>query len=538
MITNRIKNWGINILNDIKPNDKSDKFILGTAVVLFLFTAFYSFFSDIMYDEAYTYTYYANRRQPLFLAFSFLNNHPFNSLLIYLFSFLVPDNEFFIRLPNLLFLILYLIYAIRISKKITKDALAKALVFSCLALYYFLIPNYFSLARGYGISSTLVLIFIYNISTKEQDFKQIVTNFYILLLATFTFTALIPLVASVAVYYVLFEIKFKLIKFIKFAFLDLGLMLFGFSWTMFNLIAASADGKPLPSSVDGFLESTIGSYLTSFSDFLPNTENKYFLILFAVIIVMSFAFFFIQKPKQVKISFILILTFLLFFIGSTISGRPHITERGLIPFFSIFILSLIELVKLSCNKLTIKRTYFLIAQGILTSLIITNFIYNSCTKNLFTNRGDHKEKIFKDLDIYLTHENPYSNIKFYLEKFKTNPPVERIKSDSTFTEVQLTKTIKGFYSFKKRLLLLEASDNADTGGRFSLHIKPKNKKHLSSIVKKNGFDNNNFSWEKSYRNSNYKVIILPEYKIKSFKISQFKGKENKWHTSIINNNHL
>ena len=538
MITEIFKNWGITILNEIKPNNKSDKLILGTAIVLFLFTAFYSFFSDITYDEAFTYTYYANRKHPLFLAFSFLNNHPFNSLLIYLFSFLVPDNEFFIRLPNLLFLVLYLIYAIRISKAITKSYLSKVLVFSCLTLYYFLIPHYFSLARGYGISSALVLIFAYNISTKEQDFKQIITNFYILLLATFTFTALIPLVASIAVYYVLFEIKFKLIEFIKFAFLDLGVMLFGFSWTLFNLIAASADGKPLPYSAGGFLESTIGSYLTSFSNFIPNNENEYFLILFAVIILISFAFFFIQKPKQVKISFILILTFLFFFIGSTISGRPHITGRGLIPFFSIFILSLIELIKLSCNKLTIKKTYFLIAQGILTSLIITNFMYNSFTTNLITNRGDHKKKIFKDLNIYVTHPNPFSNIKFYLEKFKTNPPIERIKSDSTFTEVQLTKTIKGFYSFKKKLLLLEASENANTRDQFLLHIKPKNNKHLSSIIKKNGFDNNNFSWEKSYRNSNYKIIILPKYKIKSFKIGQFKGKENKWDTSIINNNHL
>ena len=531
MVTDRIKKWGIEVRDDLRPNDKVDYFTLMSSLALFIYTITFSLLSDLTSDEAFTYINYSTKENPLFLSFHFANNHPLNSFLIYITSFLFPYKDFFIRLPNILFLIIYLIYAIKISKT-KKNSHSKLLVFSFLAFYYFLTPTFFSQARGYGIAAALVLIFLFRFSKGEQDFKKIITNFYILLLATSAFTGLIPLVLAVAVYYVFFELKLKVFKFIKDSIFDILILLIGFSWLLYNLIEVSASGKPLYGSESGFLQSTIGFYLNSFLNLSPEIENETFFVICTTIFLMIFTFFLFKKSKETRVSFIFALTFLIFYLSSIISERPHITGRLLLPLFPLVVLSLFELLGLIRSELKVKKAIFNVVQVMLGCLIFMNFIFKSYKTNPKIVRGSYQEKIFDDLNFRVKHAGCCSSIPFYLEKVKTYPPINKIKSDTSFTEIEFTKEMKGYYSFEKGALLLEASDSSDVETRFLFHIHPKDIKALSANRRQYGFDNKDFSWNE--KNGNYQLIIFPDYEIKFFKVGQFNKNGPKWKNSIIN----
>ena len=62
--------------------------------------------TTMQYDEAYSYLYYGTTLDDV-RDLSLANNHPLNSFLIYLSSYFSPYNDFMIRLPNIIFLILY-----------------------------------------------------------------------------------------------------------------------------------------------------------------------------------------------------------------------------------------------------------------------------------------------------------------------------------------------------------------------------------------------------------------------------------------------
>lgn len=530
MITARIKAWNSKVIDDLKPVNKTDYFLLIVSLALLIYTIVFALTSDITYDEAYTYMYYSTKSKPNFLAFDLANNHPLNSLLIYFSSFLFPYREFFIRLPNILFLILYLVYAIRISKSKAFSSI-KVLTFSFLALYHFLIPDFFSQARGYGMASCLVLIFLHHFIQNDQSFKNITKSFYILFLATFAFTGLIPLVVAVSIYYLFFEIKFKAFAFIQKTFIDIFLLLLGYLWLLYNLFVTTSAEKPLYGSEEPFAVATLGYYLNSFSDFIP-TVGQLSLQLFYAIIILVFLFFFIKKPKSTKITFITLLTFLLFFIGSKISNRPNITGRILLPLFPLVVLSFSELFLLVIKQLKISKKYVLVFSSVIVGFMCLNFFYKAYQTDPSTVRGNFQKEIFENLNLNVTANEWTAAIPFYLNKFKNYPP----KENPLFSEIVLTEEIKCFYSFEKGVLVLEASKKIDINKPFFLRIFPENQEDLPKDRVEDGFENDDFSWKSIKKiGESYEVKTLPNYAIKHIIIGQFDETGEKWAKKVTNN---
>jgi hypothetical protein len=115
--------------------------------------------TGITYDEAFTYLNYVLPGFPKsLLANHLLNNHLLNSLLIQMSCFISQTryNEFFIRLPNLLFYAIYILFAYRTAKE-SKNPFFMFVLF--ISNYY--LNEFMGLARGYGMASSCVLIALY-----------------------------------------------------------------------------------------------------------------------------------------------------------------------------------------------------------------------------------------------------------------------------------------------------------------------------------------------------------------------------------------
>ena len=332
-----------------------------------------------------------------------------------------------IRLPNIIFLIVYLFFAIQISQK-TKF---KLLTFGFLTLYWYLIPGYFSQARGYGPSTSLVLIFLYQFLNKPNSVKTILSSIAVLLLASYAFLGLIPLVISACIYYFVFEIR-SLIHFVnKNRFIVLGLF-FGIVYISYLLFSVSSDGKPLYGAYNNsFLASTIGFYKDSFflghydfgtvsknmeaiSSLYNNSSTS--LIYFVVVYLCFIAFALYKKQRsKIKVSLVAIMCFTLLYLSSIIMNKPFITGRSLLPFFPVVVMSIVEIIEYFVsfiNVIDLNGRYKRIISLLLFIGLLFNYKNTTEDKIFHILKKDKQEKI-KDI---LTKEGWPPTKRYYIKK--------------------------------------------------------------------------------------------------------------------------
>jgi hypothetical protein len=88
-----------------KSIDIEQIIILFSSLIFFVLLIIKANLTPITYDEAYTFLKYAITKD--FFSISLANNHFLNSIFIYIATFYSED-VFFIRLPNLLFGLIYI----------------------------------------------------------------------------------------------------------------------------------------------------------------------------------------------------------------------------------------------------------------------------------------------------------------------------------------------------------------------------------------------------------------------------------------------
>jgi hypothetical protein len=149
----------------ISQKTDSDKLTIGIIVcigiILWTYSIIRAWLLPLTGDEIYTYEYFVKKGIFLISDYKYFasNNHLLNTWLMEIFYKLFGDNDFVIRIPNLLAQILFLIYS---------GKLAMLLNIRVLTIPAFLILNlnpylddYFILARGYGISMGLMMVSLY-----------------------------------------------------------------------------------------------------------------------------------------------------------------------------------------------------------------------------------------------------------------------------------------------------------------------------------------------------------------------------------------
>ena len=316
----------------------------------------------ITYDEAYSLYYYAGFSSGYydpsthgFLRFDIANNHPLNSALMGLSTYIFGDSEFAIRLPNVIMGIIYVMCIFLIVQKQIFNQ-------SCLLIIALFLGNsylieYFSLARGYGIATACV---------------QIGLTF--LLLATdlrrgYTLLLLLLLISSLSIFS-----TFPLIDSAVMTLVGLGLIvkrkteIFDGMNDKMGLMLRSDPTKILIGSLICCLLSLIPIYLLMKVSApglpLANNDGNIFQAMFVPIIGMYF------WPSPINIGIISIVIFLviiiniyhrsfsfisLFLVGmmiitililgasANVLSKPYPPTRALLPYLPVFLLAVVSM---------------------------------------------------------------------------------------------------------------------------------------------------------------------------------------------------
>lgn len=320
------------------------KFLFFCSLVLLLLKAFLNL---ITFDEAQTYLNYVYTNN--LFNFGIANNHPFNTFLIYLFT-KFKNTVFFIRLPNVIFGIVYIFISYKISKG------HKSPVFSFLLLVFNIyLIDFFSLGRGYGISASLILFSFY---------MYFYTNF-----KTRLFFALFGLIISSYTIYYTSIILFSFCIIISYSYIKVKNIKSIFEILLSLLVAFPA--VYLMNLVSNLDKNLITGDLWTNNDLLgfyglANLINPTINYLGSIQIFLLFVFLDIKKIKDnFMINSIFFTSFLFFYFIPLIFNKQIPIGRIFVPFLPLLFLFFILNIKLNLFK------------GYLISLlIIFNFIIN------------------------------------------------------------------------------------------------------------------------------------------------------------------
>ncbi len=175
--------------------------LIGISVLTLIIIKAYS--TSFTHDESFSYLHYISQTFMDILSYSnsYTNNHILNSIGMKYAEKLFGTSEISLRLPNILLLIIYIIYSFLIVKKTN--------IFLATSIYILLLTNislvdFFGLARGYGLSIGFMMMALYYlIEALQTNKKSALVLFHLgALLATLSnFTLLNFYLAGITILY-------------------------------------------------------------------------------------------------------------------------------------------------------------------------------------------------------------------------------------------------------------------------------------------------------------------------------------------------
>lgn len=348
---------------------------LAFTFILLFFILFKSFVVQISYDEAFSFLQYTYTKN--FFNIGLANNHLLNTLLIYPFS-LIDLSEFFLRLPNILSGVLYIFICIKLSEKTNN----KILTFSILTLCPYLI-EFFSIARGYGISSFLILSGLYFFINESKNW--IFLSPICFLLSSFSINIMIIILwvfvfVNFKTYFLKIDLK-KIALLLILSFFTLGIV--------FTVFTVTSVGKPIYG-----IEKISFSYLllSSFGIVeLYKVNNILIKILFSLIFFLPLLFFRIQDDISKRLTLISFGSLFLAFLLPLVFEKPFPQLRILLPFLPGLLISISTTLNslFNRNKNSMKNLSYLLIIFLSLNMIST-----------------------LDLDSYYDWEAPYERSHF------------------------------------------------------------------------------------------------------------------------------
>ena len=168
--------------NNNKTLINSILFTLG--LLIFSYTSIRAYLLSFTWDESYSYLKFVRNNFIFFSEYDRLsaNNHLLNTWLMEFCSNIFGTNEFVLRLPNLFGHFIFLIYSAKLSKKLSSNILIIG-SFILFNINPFLL-DFFSLARGYGLSMGLMMGSIYFAYKFIRNENYLYSAIYSILFAT------------------------------------------------------------------------------------------------------------------------------------------------------------------------------------------------------------------------------------------------------------------------------------------------------------------------------------------------------------------
>ena len=307
--------------------------------VLFGFVVIKAGSTDMTFDEAWTFLSYG--RSPLgFTTLDLANDHPLNSILIFLATRLFGDSELVVRLPNILAGALYLAS----SATIVRHSRFKLASFAICALQPFFL-DYFSLARGYGIAVALVQYGLAQHFAIGQGARRFPMLLGATLLASLSiFSTVVVLYALVAAHALvgLWPRRSTAAALSKLLWADgaIVFLVLGLA-PVAGLIWVSRRGLPLYGSQAGFFDSVALSFARMYVPadwaFAAAVTGIVLLVLTLLASVRAL------RAQTATLLLTVMLALAAVFLSARVLGRPLPTGRVLLPWVPVWNLAVIGL---------------------------------------------------------------------------------------------------------------------------------------------------------------------------------------------------
>lgn len=327
----------------------------------------------ITYDETATAVYYINFSYLDIIKYpgSWPSNHILNTLLVKFFTSLYGKEQWVVRLPSVFSFLIYC-YAVYLFCKTVFSIHSKLFLFGALIFFLnFYLIDFFSLSRGYALSSaflTLSVAFLIKSYIDRNDILQWFGFLCAILSSYANFTSLVYLISACIAFVVYFVFvnnpRKKVITWNNFLFL---LVSAGYGLLIITpIIKMKQDDQFKYWTSNGFINDTMVSTVNCFKYASPNLEQiDSFNVSIAIISLVFFILFFwiyrilkhryltqaLKNPIFLSNSLILITT-LISIANCIFTNTPYLNARTALffyPMFSMLICSIIS----SLNKTSV-----------------------------------------------------------------------------------------------------------------------------------------------------------------------------------------
>lgn len=341
---------------------------------------------SVTHDEALTYHNYVQNTYAGIVAnvHGIANNHFLNSILSKISIDCFQDNLFFLRLPNLLAQIIYLVFSFLLCKRLFKNKYYILFSFALLQLNPFMF-EFWGLCRGYGLSIAFMMGSIYFLLRYLDTHKiaALIFHYLLMMMAVYANLSLLNFALGCIAVISLHLLLQRNIKLIITTAIPLAVSAFIIYYLIATPIAVMKEtGQLYYGGENNFIKDTIGSLLQD-SLYLDDNGTVMFIIgiLMFVLVAASGIYLLVKTIRQraVHIPMGLVLCSLLFIPALSTIVQFHLLHnkylifRTALFFYPLFILYFVyALYRLTDNRIKLRRRLILI----ISILFVFNFVRN------------------------------------------------------------------------------------------------------------------------------------------------------------------
>ena len=345
------------------------------------FIFYKAFITEITVDEAYSFLNYSYVENVLNIGIA--NNHLLNSYLVTLFQNF-GYSEIFLRLPNVIFGWIYIALVINVSLK-SKNYLLSLFL---LILNPYVI-DFFSISRGYGITTSLIFLSIYS----YLYFKNYNLYFSIFFLIIATTSYHVAVVFLILFYVVNIKDLYQLKGKVSFLIVSFLVSLASY-WNIRVLFFITSFEKPLYGVQSLTLQDLI---IGSFGLNALYIEQNIFFNIFLNLVIFLPIFLINTFDKKTLVTFIVSYGSLFsIYLIPFILGKPYPLLREVVPFLPPILL----LSSISINNLfsKIKRLKIEFVSSLIVIILVFNFVNNIDTNQTIDWKDGMSKKLVLETD--------------------------------------------------------------------------------------------------------------------------------------------
>ena len=473
-------------------------FFSGTIVFIYIIVR--AVLLDVTYDEAWTIETFVTADWINIINYTptAANNHMINSLLIKLIFLGGYKSVFIARLPNVFFSLIYIYYSYQLCIR-NFNPLVSILLFLSLLLNPFLL-DYFSLARGYGISLGLLIMTLHYLFeyTKHSSLKQLTFCFIsgsIMTLSNFSFLSVFMAIIFIAF------VQSVSKKQTREVLASSGIACFTLVIIMYEPIRKLIKHNCLwYGGQHNILEDTIMSVVRFSSGNFYNTKYTFIVTTFLVLLLVYLLFRYIKSSNRFSFSRVFNLLVLLLApltiatIQHLILKTPYPTDRTAVYLIPIYLILIAVLLNDSFNRSDIKF-YSPLSITLVLALTVNIIVHSNFHKTIIWFHDAHTFSMLQEIESLGANNDkvlkvdsswPFrSSINHYLKRFK----FDHIEYQNQTTKSENSNTVDVYilldYSLHNVGYLRQ--NEPTFGNNFSTICKHRDE-HLYFIIRDNFYE--------------------------------------------------